>query len=172
VTVSVDRGAGLQYAHHSVAGARGLAGVLAPRQRWSRRDLVRLTRRFVTRAADELYLAARFDPVERWQLRLALTEEVEVVLLTWTPSQATAPHDHRGAEGAYTVLHGELTEIWPGRHGRIKRTVRPAGSSASYAADRVHTVQNRGPLEAISVHAYSPPLATAADRSGPYRGSG
>jgi hypothetical protein len=161
VTLSLDRGVDLPYAHPSVSGARALAGVLAPRERWSERDLARLTRRFATRAAEELNLVARFDAVDRWHLRLALTEEVEVWLLTWTPWQGTGSHDHGGAAGAYTVLHGELTETWTDRRGRTKRSVRPAGSSASCGADRVHTVQNRGTLEAISVHAYSPPRLAA-----------
>jgi hypothetical protein len=161
VTLAVDRGIALPYAHPSVAGARRLTGVLAPRESWSERDLARLTRQFVTRAADELYHAARFDLVERWALQLALTDEVEVWLLTWTPWQGTGQHGHGGAAGAYTVLYGELTETWRDRRGRPKRTARPAGSSTSYGADRVHTVQNRGMLEAISVHAYSPPRLTA-----------
>jgi hypothetical protein len=162
VTLSLDHGVELPYAHPCVAGARALAGVLAPRERWTERDLVRLTRRFVTRAAEELYHAARFDPTQRWHLRLALTEEVEVWLLTWTPWQGTEQHDHGGAIGAYAVLHGELTETWTDRRGRTRRTVRPAGSSASHGADRVHSVQNRGTLEAISVHAYTPPRLTAS----------
>ena len=161
MTLSLDHGVELPYAHPSVAGAWALAGVLAPRERWSERNLARLTRRFATRAAEELYLAARFDRAERWHLRLALTEEVEVWLLTWTPWQGAEQHDHGGATGAYTVLHGELTETWIDRRGRTRRTVRPAGSSASYGANRVHTVQNRGTLEAISVHAYTPPRLTA-----------
>ena len=161
MTLAVDRGITLPYAHPSVAGARALAGVLAPRQRWSERDLARLTRRFVTRAADELHRAARFEPIERWHLRLALTDDVEVWLRTWTPCQGTGQHGHGGAAGAYSVLHGELIETWRDGRGRVRQTTRPAGSSASYGADRVHTVQNRGTLEAISVHAYSPPLLTA-----------
>ena len=161
MTLSLHRGIELPYAHPSVAGARGLAGVLAPRDRWSQRDLTRLTRRFATRAADELYLAARFDAVERWHLRLAVTEQVEVWLLTWTPWQGTEQHDHGGATGAYTVVHGELTETWHDRRGRVKRSLRPPGSSGSYGADRIHMVQNHGTVEAISVHAYSPPLLTA-----------
>jgi predicted metal-dependent enzyme (double-stranded beta helix superfamily) len=161
VILSLDHGVELPYAHPCVAGVRALAGVLAPRERWSERDLARLTRRFATRAAEELHLAARFDPAERWHLPLALTEEVEVWLLTWTPRQGTGRHDHGGAAGAYTVLHGELTEIWTDRGGRTRRTVRPAGSSTSYGADRVHSVQNRGTMEAISVHAYSPPRLAA-----------
>jgi predicted metal-dependent enzyme (double-stranded beta helix superfamily) len=161
VTLSLDHGGELPYAHPSVAGVRALAGVLAPRERWSERDLARLTRTFAIRAAEELYLAARFDPVERWHLPLALTEEVEVWLLTWTPWQGTGQHDHGGAVGAYAVLHGELTETWTDRRGRTRRTLRPAGSSTSYGRDRVHSVQNRGALEAISVHAYTPPRLAA-----------
>ena len=53
MTLSIGRGVELPYAHPSVAAARGLAGVLAPRERWSERDLARLTRLFATRAADE-----------------------------------------------------------------------------------------------------------------------
>ena len=148
---------------------RALAGVLAPRERWSERDLARLTRRFATRAAEELYLTARFDRAERWHLRLALTEEVEVWLLTWTPWQGTEQHDHGGAAGAYTVLHGELTETWTDRRGRTKRSVRPAGSSASYGA---------GPrsLRAEPRHAGGDQrarvLAATTDRARPHLGSG
>jgi hypothetical protein len=161
VTLSLGRGLELPYAHRSVAGARGLAGVLAPRGRWSERDLARVTRVFVRRATDELYAAARFDAVDRWHLALALTDEVEVWLLTWMPWQGTGSHDHGDAAGAYTVLHGELTEAWTDRRGRTKRIRRRAGSSTSYGADRIHVVQNCGTLEAISVHAYSPPRLTA-----------
>jgi Cysteine dioxygenase type I len=161
VTLSLDHGVELPYAHPSVAGVRALAGVLAPRERWSERDLARLTRSFATRAAEKLYLTVRFDPTQRWRLPLALTEEVEVWLLAWTPWQGTGQHDHGGAIGAYTVLHGELIETWTYRRGRTRRTSRPAGSSTAYRADRVHAVQSSGTMEAISVHAYTPPRLAA-----------
>ena len=148
----------LPYAHPSVAGAKALAGVLAPRPSWSERDLARLTRLFATRAADELHQAARFDPVEPWRLRLAATEQVEVWLQTWTPWQGTGPHGHSDSTGAYTILLGELTGTWRSGRGRTKSAVRGAGSGASFAAGSVHALQNRGSIEAISVHAYSPPL--------------
>lgn len=148
----------LPYAHPSVAGARALAGVLAPRPRWSERDLARLTRTFATRAADELHQAARFDPVEPWRLRLAATDQVEVWLQTWTPWQGTGPHGHGGSAGAYTILLGELTATWRSGRGRTKQAVRVAGSGASFDPDGVHSLRNRGAIEAISVHAYSPPL--------------
>ena len=48
MTLSLDHGVELPYAHPSVAGAWALAGVLAPREGWSERDLARLTRRFAT----------------------------------------------------------------------------------------------------------------------------
>ena len=162
MTALLAHGVELPYAHPSVAGVRALAGVLAPLERWSERDLARLTKRFATRAAEGLYQTARFDQTERWHLPLALTEEVEVWLLTWTPWQGTEQHDHGGAVGAYTVLHGELTETWTDHRGRTRRAVRPAVSSTSYGADRVHIVQNRGTMEAISVHAYSPPRSAPA----------
>jgi Cysteine dioxygenase type I len=156
MTIAVDL---LPYAHPSVAGARALAGVLAPRPVWTRRDLARLTRLFATRAADELHQAARFDPVEPWRLRMAATEQVEVWLQTWTPWQGTGPHGHSGAAGAYTILLGELTGTWRSGRGKAKQAVRAAGSGASFGPDGMHSLQNRGTIEAISVHAYSPPLA-------------
>ncbi len=148
----------LPYAHPSVASARALTGVLAPRSHWSPRDLAKLTRVFATRAADELHQAARFHPVEPWRLRLAATEQVEVWLQTWIPWQATGPHGHGDSAGAYTILLGELTGTWRTGGGRAKQAVRSAGSGASFAAGSVHSLQNRGSIEAISVHAYSPLL--------------
>ena len=159
MTLAVDLEVFVPYAHGSVAEARPLAGALAPRARWSRRDLVRLTRRFAEGAAAELHQAARFDPVERWYLRLAATEQVEVYLMTWTPGQHTRPHGHAGA-GAYTVLYGELTETW--QDGRRRGTTVRAAGEAAAVSDGVHTLDNLGTLGAISVHAYAPPLSVAA----------
>ena len=137
------------YAHPSVADARALAGVLAPRPSWSERDLTRLTKQFATRAADELHQAARFDPIDRWRLLLARTEQVEVWLLTWTPVAGHRPHDHDGEAGAYTILLGELTEHLAGRPrpgqagrpgGRVRRLVRPGqvARAAEPRHDRGH----------------------------------
>jgi predicted metal-dependent enzyme (double-stranded beta helix superfamily) len=152
MTVTVDFA---PWAHPMVANLRPLAGVLAPREQWSERDLGRLTKQFATRAAEELHRLARFDPIERWRLLLARTEQVEVWLLTWTPWQGTWPHDHDGRAGAYTVLLGELTGSWRDGRGRAKQAVRAAGSGEAIEPGRIHSVQNRGTMEAISVHAYS-----------------
>lgn len=146
------------YAHPSVASARALAGVLAPRSSWSPRDLAKLTRLFATRATDELHQAARFDPLEPWRLRLAATDQVEVWLQTWTPGQGTGPHGHGDSAGAYTVLLGQLTATWRSGRGRSRQAVRVAGAGSSFDPGAIHSLRNRGTTEAISVHAYSPPL--------------
>lgn len=156
MTVDVD--VRLPYAHPSLAAVRPLGTALAPRPEWSVADLSRLSRLLATGAAGELHRAARFDPVSRWYLRLALTEQVEVWLLTWTPGQRTRPHDHGGASGAYTVLGGELTETWRDGPVRSRRATRGRGQGSAFGPERVHVVANDGAANAISVHAYSPPL--------------
>lgn len=148
----------LPYAHPSVAYSRPLEGVLAPRDHWTPGDLGRVARQFARHASGELHRAARFDPVSRWYLRLALTEDVEVWLLTWGPGQATRPHDHGRASGAYTVLYGELTETWREGSDPTRRGRRTAGAGSAFGPTRVHTIANEGTLGAVSVHAYSPPL--------------
>lgn len=125
---------------------------------WPVGDLARLTRLLTADLATALRAEAVHDPVERWYLRLALTEHVEVWLLTWTPGQATRPHDHGGAAGSYTVLDGVLTETWRDGPGPTHRAVRPHRTGAAFGPDRVHVVANQGSRNATSVHAYSPPL--------------
>lgn len=156
--MSVDLDVRIPYAHPSLAPVGPLGTALARREHWSRSDLGRLSRLLATGATGELLRTARFDPVSRWYLRLALTEQVEVWLLTWTPGQRTAPHDHGGASGAYTVVRGELTETWRDGPASAVRATRGRGRGSAFGADRVHIVGNDGTLDAISVHAYSPPL--------------
>ena len=135
-----------------------VASAVTGRGDWPVGDLARLTRLLAADAAPALRAEAVHDPVERWYLRLALTEHVEVWLLTWTPGQATRPHDHGGASGSYTVLDGVLTESWRDGPGATHRAVRPHGTGSAFGPDRVHVVANRGSRNATSVHAYSPPL--------------
>jgi predicted metal-dependent enzyme (double-stranded beta helix superfamily) len=135
-----------------------LAPAVTGRAGWPVGDLARLTRLLVADLAAVLRAEAVHDPAERWYLRLALTAQVEVWLLTWTPGQGTRPHDHGGASGSYTVLDGALTETWRDGTGTSRRAVRPQRTGSAFGPDRVHVVQNRGSRDATSVHAYSPPL--------------
>jgi predicted metal-dependent enzyme (double-stranded beta helix superfamily) len=143
------------YVHPAVRPFRSLVG---DRPAWTLADLARLTRLLADGAPDALRFEAVHDPAERWYLRLALTHQVEVWLLSWTPGQATRPHDHGGAAGAYTVLDGELTETWRDGPVRARSAVRTPGLGSAFGPTRVHRVANAGPDDATSVHAYSPPL--------------
>jgi hypothetical protein len=135
-----------------------VASAVTGRADWPVGDLARLTRLLAADLAPALRAEAVHNPVERWYLRLALTEHVEVWLLTWTPGQTTRPHDHGGASGSYTVVDGVLTETWRDGPGLTHRSVRPHGTGSAFGPDRMHVVANRGSRNATSVHAYSPPL--------------
>jgi hypothetical protein len=140
-----------------------LAPAVTGRPEWPVDDLARLTQLLAADLPDELRAQAVHDPAERWYLRLALTEQVEVWLLTWTPEQGTRPHHHGGASGAFTVLDGVLTETWRDGGGPILRSARPIGTGSAFGPERVHAVQNRGRHNATSVHAYSPPRLPLGD---------
>jgi hypothetical protein len=87
-----------------------------------------------------------------------LTDGVEVWLLSWAPGQGTAPHDHGGASGAFTVLLGELAEDYRRPRGPIRAAIRREGCSLGFGPERVHRLRNLSALCAASVHAYFPPL--------------
>lgn len=91
----------------------------------------------------------------RWYERLHQDEDHEVWLISWLPGQATGFHDHGESEGAFTVVLGSLEERAPG----TGRTV-TAGESWAFGRDYVHDVRNASTAPAVSVHVYSPPLAT------------
>jgi len=154
------------FVHPSLAGVLSLPGVLARRRpRWTPRELLRLAELIVHGAPEALRLLARHDLDRRWYGRLALTEEVEVWLLGWTAAQATRPHDHGGASGAFMVLDGRLTESYRDGPVRSRRRSLGAGGRSAFGPERVHLVANPGPGNATSVHVYSPPLLPVGERA-------
>jgi len=100
----------------------------------------------------------RFASPQRWWSRLALTEEVEVWLLSWLPGQHTAPHDHGGASGAFSVVLGSLSETYRYPGSAIQQRTHDLGSAIGFGAGRAHQVWNTSKSKAATVHAYSPPL--------------
>lgn len=133
--------------------------LLAPRSPvWTPGELRALTNAVAASFRDPLLGILRFASPDRWWVRLALTQEVELWLLSWLPGQGTAPHDHGGASGAFTVLVGELAETFRYPSGPIRNQLHVTGSALGFGAGRAHQVQNLGLRRAASVHAYSPPL--------------
>lgn len=97
----------------------------------------------------------------RWYRLLDRTEGQEVWLLSWLPGQGTELHDHGAASGAFAVAAGTLTERVGPRHGRAEVTRSlPAGRVRAFGPHYVHQVVNLGTVPAVSLHVYTPGLAT------------
>ncbi|MEV6902927.1 cysteine dioxygenase family protein [Amycolatopsis sp. NPDC051372] len=136
-----------------------LARLLQPeRLLWTPRELADLTKTVTTELTSSLRDVLRFDEEGRWWARLALTDGLELWLLSWLPGQQTKPHDHGGAAGSFTVLQGELGEEYRYPGGPIRRRTHKAGESIGFGAGRAHQVTGLGDEPSASVHAYSPPL--------------
>lgn len=102
----------------------------------------------------------RYSEGERWYQRLERGENHEVWLLSWLPGQRTGFHDHCGSSGAFAVVQGELREWTPAAHRPAPAaTAFPAGRARSFGPRHVHEVVNESAAPAVSIHAYSPPLA-------------
>lgn len=104
----------------------------------------------------------RYDPDERFAALVGSDDDFEVWLLSWLPGQHTDLHDHGGAEGAFTVVSGALSErVVP--HGErpvpASHTVTP-GRTRVFGPNYVHQVHNLGADPAVSIHVYAPFRAT------------
>jgi hypothetical protein len=144
---------------HPRLGLTALGNLVDPRDPlWTPDALRDLTTTVAAELTGPLLDVLRFHSPHRWWARLALTEEVELWLLSWLPGQQTPPHDHGGAAGAFTVLVGELAETYRYPAGPIRSQLHRSGSSVGFGHGRAHQVRNLGPAKAASVHAYSPPL--------------
>lgn len=102
----------------------------------------------------------RYDREQRWSKLLRRTDDHEVWLLSWLPEQHTELHDHGGADGAFTVVSGVLTERAvrsdSGHHRAEALHTLVAGQSRVFGPNYAHQVHNEGPDPAISVHVYRP----------------
>jgi predicted metal-dependent enzyme (double-stranded beta helix superfamily) len=117
-----------------------------------------------------------YRPHSRWTHLLPADEAAEVLdrdlhadlagaqlwLLSWLPGQGTPLHDHGTSAGAFSVVHGTLTErvAAAGRSGVTENTDElTAGRVRHFGPHYVHQVTNLGAEPAVSVHVYSPGLA-------------
>ncbi|WP_346048771.1 cysteine dioxygenase family protein [Actinomadura chokoriensis] len=104
---------------------------------------------------DEWLPRVRLSPEGRWYERLHRDGDREIWLISWLPGQSTGLHDHGGSHGAFAVALGALEEYDLGG----VRTV-TAGPPRAFGPDYLHEVRNVSAAPAVSVHVYSPPLAT------------
>jgi quercetin dioxygenase-like cupin family protein len=115
-------------------------------------ELTAATARDVRRGLHRIH----YDAENRWSVRLHGDAYADVWLISWTPSQSTALHDHAGSLGALTVVSGTLTErYWT---GGLRERALEGGGGAAFPLGHVHDVVNLAADPAVSVHAYSPPL--------------
>ena len=114
--------------------------------------------RYFAATPDDWPFAPRFDPVQRWYARLAVTDDYEVWLLTWLPGQATDLHDHGGSAGAFTVVSGRVVEQIVGADGSLRDGGCGPGEGHHFGRHHVHRIVNPGNRPAVTVHAYGPAL--------------
>ncbi len=86
--------------------------------------------------------------------------DVEAWLLMWAPGQGTGLHDHGGADGCFTVLHGTISELVIDELGQPHNASYSEGAVRSFDADIVHDVYNEGVDGAITLHVYRPVLSS------------
>jgi predicted metal-dependent enzyme (double-stranded beta helix superfamily) len=136
-----------------------LPGLVHPqRTSWKPRELRDLTSTVTAELTAPLLAMLRFTEPQRWWTRLALTDGVELWLLSWLPGQHTAPHDHGGASGSFTVLLGEVAETYRYPTGPVREQRHVTGAALGFGGGRAHQVRNATGARAATVHAYSPPL--------------
>jgi hypothetical protein len=84
-------------------------------------------------------------------------EYVDIWLICWSPGNDTGWHDHDISAGAVQVVQGALVESRPRIGGAHARTVVAEGCSLSFGPDHIHRLTDERE-QAVSLHAYSPPL--------------
>ena len=91
--------------------------------------------------------------------RLLLTDSYEAWVIAWSPGAVLDLHDHGGATAAVHVVDGALREgVVDQRDGQFRRRDLRAGRTVTVPPHQAHEVRNLGPVDAVSVHVYSPPL--------------
>ena len=98
-----------------------------------------------------------FSSPTRHFVSLHRDEYVDIWLLCWKRDDDTGWHDHDISSGAVRVVRGAVKESSPRMGGEPAVRIVPAGRSFSFGPEHIHRLAGEG-REAISIHAYSPPL--------------
>jgi len=100
----------------------------------------------------------RYDPNHRNAVLISHDHARQAWLLTWLPGQRAPMHDHGETAGAFTLVHGALSESVV-RNRASHETLRSphmlrAGQSRVFGPGYVHALANEGHIPAVSVHVY------------------
>jgi predicted metal-dependent enzyme (double-stranded beta helix superfamily) len=98
-----------------------------------------------------------FPGESRHYVSLHRDEYVDVWLLCWKPGDDTGWHDHDISSGAVRVVGGSLRESSPRIAGEPVARVIREGGSFSFGPEHIHRLAGEDE-QAVSIHAYSPPL--------------
>ena len=112
------------------------------------------TARTLAARPEEWISRVRLNADGRWYDQIHAGDGYDVWLITWLPGQSTGFHDHGGSAGAFALAWGVLEE-----HRPDASVVIGAGQAREIGPDIVHDVRNNSAAPAVSLHAYSPPLA-------------
>jgi quercetin dioxygenase-like cupin family protein len=92
-------------------------------------------------------------------------EDVNAWLICWSEDQDTGFHDHDESAAAIHVIDGCVREDRLRLRAALQTRVSGPGSTFVVPVSAIHRVRHTGTAPAITIHAYSPPLA----RVGAYR---
>jgi uncharacterized NAD(P)/FAD-binding protein YdhS/predicted metal-dependent enzyme (double-stranded beta helix superfamily) len=105
------------------------------------------------------------SPTTYNRVPVVLREAYELLVLTWLPGQASAPHDHSGSVCAMRVVQGEAVEgcYRIANVGYVDMEYETAARCGEVRAGHdagVHSVRNASPdgRVLVTVHVYAPPL--------------
>lgn len=101
----------------------------------------------------------REDATEPHRVRLDV-DGVEVWVITWPTFRSTALHSHPGVDAVFTTVRGVVHQVRPDGRGRLVPRAFGPGVVEVVPGGEVHEVRNERSAPAVTVHAYSGPLAT------------
>ena len=84
--------------------------------------------------------------------------DVNAWVLCWSRDHDTGFHDHDVSAAAITVIQGSVREDRLRIDGSARESIYCAGSTFTVPADAIHRVLHAGDTQAVTIHAYSPPL--------------
>ena len=100
----------------------------------------------------------RHDSRQRTYELIWEDEQVNAWVLCWSEDHDTGFHDHDVSAAAITVIAGNVREDRLRLDGGAREVVYRAGSTFTVPPEAIHRVLHAGDGQAVTIHAYSPPL--------------